>query len=492
MNRFLSARFADSLILCTCLAVTIPALALVSFSEPVADDFVRAVVVDARQYVQWVYSHWSGRWAAIGLEAILFSQLPLLSVYPVILWILHAVHFLGLLAFWHTLVGTAISLRGRLGLAVGSFAFLLAGYPEPGETVYWATGSVEYQLSMSLALFLLSALCSSTRSGLRPAQAAPRALMLGLLGLAITGFHELLALMLLGVLLTGTVILLHERRPNLGIWLTPLVFVALGTAVSLLAPGNLERAAAQFPHGHSVAHRVLALARLLIRVLRWIDVKLLAASVLLVLTFGLRHRQSQNVSRRASMRAWTIPLAGAAILLASCIAIAYITGGPGNGRVQNLLYTVFCIAWCSSLFTLLKVAPPLFRRTDDARVRVGRLVAAVLLCVSLLASINNGSATRDLLFDVVAWRRAMTHRYEDIRQAARLNGPTADVVLHPLVHPATFARGLDIGPDQDSWPNRAFAKYFGVRSVRVADAPVPPGPRRPGPLPAFVADDLIP
>jgi hypothetical protein len=81
---FLSSRFADSLFLPTAFAVAIPTLALVSFAEPVADDFVRAAVVDVRQYVGWTYSHWSGRWAAIGLEALLFSKLPLLSIYSAV------------------------------------------------------------------------------------------------------------------------------------------------------------------------------------------------------------------------------------------------------------------------------------------------------------------------------------------------------------------------------------------------------------------------
>lgn len=111
----------------------ISSLAPVFFAEPVADDFGRAIVVDVPQHVRWFYFHWSGRWAAIGLEAYLLSKLPMLAVYSGILWGLQVVHFLALLAFWRMLVG--ISLRGRLGLALGSFVFLLAGYPAPGETV---------------------------------------------------------------------------------------------------------------------------------------------------------------------------------------------------------------------------------------------------------------------------------------------------------------------------------------------------------------------
>ena len=87
-----SNRFAYFLFLRTSLAVLIPALALVFFAEPVADDFGRAVVVDVPHFVRTDYFHWSGRWAALGLEAFLLSKLPMLSVYSGILLALQVVH----------------------------------------------------------------------------------------------------------------------------------------------------------------------------------------------------------------------------------------------------------------------------------------------------------------------------------------------------------------------------------------------------------------
>jgi hypothetical protein len=440
--------------------------------------------------VQWTYSHWTGRWAALGFQALLFSRLPLLSIYPAILLGLQLVQFLAVLAFWHTLVGSAVSLRARLGLALGFFAFLHAGYPAPGETVYWATGGLEYQLSVSLAILLLAALCSDLRFPLLPSQILTRGFALGLFGFVVTGFHELVAVMLLGVLFTGTIVILLERRPGIWLWVIPLLFVAVGCAVSLLAPGNAERAATDFPHGRSASQGAIALARLLLRVLRWIDVRLLAASVLLILTVGLNVHESRNTSERERARTWSIPLAGALIFLGTCIAIAYMTGGPGNGRVQNLLYVAFCLAWSTSLLTLLRVGPDLSYLADNAFVRIARPVAAVLLGVALISSINNGSATRDLVLEVAAWRRAMPLRYEIVRQAARLDGTTADVVIPPVAHPATFYRGFDVGPNAETPSNRAFAKYFGVRSVRVESSAQPV--RRPTDLSPVRSADVFP
>jgi Family of unknown function (DUF6056) len=466
---FLANRFVNALFVSTSLAVIIPALALIYFAEPMGDDFVRALFVDVPHEVGRFYFHLSGRWAATGLEAFLLSKLQMLSVYSGILWGLQVVHFLALLSFLQMVVGESVSLRGRLSLALGFFAFLLTGYPSAGQTVYWVNGGIEYQLPVSLTCLMVAALCSSTQSPLRLSRALPRALGLGLLGFMITGLHELAAVMLLGVLCAGIIFVLVERRPNLGMWLSVLFFVALGTTFTALAPGNAERAAWDFPHGRSVSQAILPLGKLVMRIVRWIDVRLLAASVLLALAFGSQLRESHNPSDRARTRTWAIPLVGATMLLGSCAALAYITGGIGPPRSGNFLYMTFCIAWFTSLLTFLKTAPGLCYSLDNSLMRSGRNVAVVFFCVSLLDSINHGMATRDLLFYAAPWRRAIAHRYELVRQSAKLEGAAADVVIPAVVHPVTFNRDLDIGPDPNFWANRAFARYFGVRSVRVGD-----------------------
>jgi hypothetical protein len=466
-------RLAYFLFLITSFAVLVPALALVFFAEPVADDFERAISVDVPHAVAWAYSHRTGRWAEVGLDVFLLSKMPMLSVYSGILLGLQVVHFLALLAFWQMLVGSAISLRGRLGLALGSLAFLLAGYPYPEETVYWVPGGVQYQLPVSLALLFLATVSFTTGVPLRPSRALPRALALGIFGFAITGFQELVALALLGVLIIGTIFVLVERRPNPGIWLILLGFVALGTAINVLAPGNAERGATDFPHGRSFSYGIIALARLLMRVLRWIDLKLVAASVLFALTFGPQLRPSKQDPRdRARIWTWAVPFVGASILLGSCAALTYATGYVGPGRSHNLLYTEFCIAWFASLVTVLKIAPDLSSWPVNSSIRAWRNVATAFFCVSLIGSMNPGVATRDLLVHAVPWRRAMAQRYDLVRQAAKLNGAAADVVVPPVVPPDMFWRDLDIRPDADFPINRFFAKYFGVRSVRVGESPV--------------------
>jgi uncharacterized protein DUF6056 len=491
-SALLSDRLTYCLVLSTSLAVLVPALALAYFAEPVADDFARATVVDVPKFVGSYYVHWSGRWAAVGLEAFLLSMLPMLSVYAGILWGLQVVHFLALLAYWHMLLGKVISLRHRLGLALTSFVFLLVGYPNPGETVYWVPGGVEYQLPVSLALLLLATVCASTRFPVHPSRALPRALALGLLGFAITGLHELAGLMLLAALFTVSALVLIERRPNLGIWLILLVFVALGTALTLLAPGNAERAAIGFPHGRSVSPALVALAKLIMRILRWIDLKFVAASVLLALTLGSQLRPSQHRSTRGWLRVRATALAGGTILLGNCAVIAYVTGGTGPGRSQNLLYMTFCIVWFTFLVSFLKAAPHLPVGPQYPLACIGRSVVAVFFCFSLLTSLNQGIVMRDLLFDAVPWERAMNQRYELMRRAARVDGAAADVVVPPIVPPATFYRDLDIGADALYTNNRLLAEYFGVRSVRVGEPSVLPlqrptdlsparRPRPPGP-----------
>jgi hypothetical protein len=464
---FRSSKFAQSLILVTCIAVSIVVFVLVFFAEPIADDFWFANAVDVRSAVETLYLGWSGRWASHGLEALLLTKLPMLSIYSGILWGLHAVHFIGLFYFWHLLVGSAVPLRRRLILALASYVFLFAGYSEPGETVYWVTGAIENQLPLSLMVLLLAMVHAGTRSYLRPSRALPLALALGLVAFTIPGLHQLAALILLGVLFTGALFVVLERRPNLMVWILLLMFAVLGTAISIFAPGNAVRAAKQ-GHGLSISEGIIPLIQLLMKVSRWIDLKLVAASVLVLLTLGWQTPVIGSRPDRAHLRAKVIPLVGVALVLGTCASIAYLTASTGPPRVQNFLYETFCMAWFASLVILLKATSGLFYRPDDSSgpspvVRIAHNVAAVLFCISLITSPNIVGASRDLLTNAVDFRRAMTHRYDLIRRAARLDGPAADVVVPPVVRPQTFYRVWDIGPDH----NEDVANYFGVRSVRL-------------------------
>lgn len=472
-----ATKFAQSLILVTCIPVSIVVFVMVFFAEPIADDFAFASTVDVRGTVESLYFGWSGRWASHGLEALLLSKLPMLSIYSGILWGLHAVHFLGLFYFWHMLVGSAVPLRRRLSLALASYVFLFAGYPEPGETVYWVTGTIENQLPLSLMVLLLAMVLAGTRSYLRPSRALPLALALGLVGFTIPGLHQLAAFVLLGVLLTGALFVVLERRPNHMVWVILLVFAVLGSAVSILAPGNEVRAAKQ-GQGLSISEAIIPLAQLLMLVSRWIDLKLVAASVLVLLTLGWPTPAIESRPDRAHLRAKLIPLVGVALVLGTCVSIAYLTASTGPPRVQNFLYETFCLAWFASLVILLKATSGLPYRPDDSSgpsplVRIAHNAAAVLFCTALITSPNIVGASVDLLTNAVGFRRAMTHRYDLIRRAAQLDGPAADVVVPRVVRPQTFYRGWDIGPDVNT--NHDVATYFGVRSVRVEDSARRPG-----------------
>lgn len=467
-----SARFARAVVVGGSLAVIVPALALVRFAGPVADDFARATIDDVPRYVlDQAYLRWSGRWAGVGLEALLFSKLPLISVYPFLLWALHALHFVALLAAWRALCGRAAPWRTPFGLALGSFAFLLAGYPGLGETVFWATGAVEYQLPASLALLLIAALLAAGRSDASAARTLAAALGLGALGFLVTGMHEVVALMLMGVLVLGVGLALMEGRPRLHLWLIVLVFVTFGAAVNLFAPGNAVRAAADFPRGRSLGTSMVSLTQLLILIGRWcLDVKLLAGAALLALTLTAEPRAAREggVSR---LRAWVIPLGGGAILFGACAAVAVATGSMGPARLRNVLFMALAIGWVASIHTIVTAAPSLAHRWAHPALRVGRGVAALLFAASLIVSVNNVNVVQDLLFRTPAWRAAITQRYDLVRAAARRDGRAADVVLPPIAAPETLVRDFDIGPDPDHWTNRSFARFFGVRSVRVEPAP---------------------
>jgi len=129
------------------------------------------------------------------------------------------------------------------------------------------------------------------------------------------------------------------------------------------------------------------------------------------------------------------------------------------------------IAWVVSLHAIVTAAPGLAHRWAHPALRLGRGVAALLFAVSLLVSMNNVNVVQDLLLRAPAWRAAIAERYAIVRAAARRDGGAADVVVRPIARLETFKHDYDVGPDPDYWTNRSFARFFGVRSVRVEGAP---------------------
>jgi hypothetical protein len=432
------------------------------FAHPLADDLVRwhqGAVDGWQSVVRQNYLEWTGRWASAALEAGLLHWLEG-HRYGAALAALACVQLVASFAFVRLVLQQTVTRRSAAGLTLCLFALQWSGLPEAGETVYWFTGAIEYQLSLSLAVILVwQAAC------VRP---QPRvlhagwAVALALLTLLITGLHELTALMLTIVLAMAGTIAYRLRSDRLPLWCCLLAVAMVGLLISLLAPGNAGRAV-HFPTARDPLKTVGLTAKFVFRDMSvWIaDPKLLAASLFLLLNPWFTRL-------RPAWLTWDIPwgklvpVTGLCFIAMGAAALGFSTASSPPGRAENLLYHVFLMSWFVTVLARTRWPDNwILRREAPAPF----LQAAALACLglALLTTGNTNTALRDLDKRLYPWHTAMRLR-EQLAQAAE---PGMSLVLpEPPPMPALFFQS-DIQKDAADWRNQAYARFHDLAIVRI-------------------------
>ncbi|MCB9184443.1 MAG: hypothetical protein H6591_11050 [Flavobacteriales bacterium] len=430
------------------------------YAHPFGDDFSYAVagVRTALLPRLWdEFNLWNGRWASnplllrgplvLGLE----PGLGWYRVVPVALLVL-------LLAAARSLAKALLpALRASDAwlLAAGILFLGLQGMPDPGEGIYWYTGSVTYTLPSAVLWFLMAWYIKAWRLSwqIRPW----RWLLLGSVAFVITGFNELNIVL---ILVSHVILLLFVRgsmgRVPKGLWLIAALVVA-GSALMIAAPGNATRGG-QFPLRHDLL-RTAGWAS--VQTIRFLGMWLLSPVLLLaaVLAAGrlewLRERWSPSRSQIGLLSLYLVSIVFIAMALPY-----WATGLLGQHRTVNatwlfILPGVIGLLLAVTLRFVPKPPPP---RT--------RFVAAVLLVVAALLTGSSGTLSQDWLMGrFPTFDAQLQQRYGRLHEAAVAGA--ADLTLAPIADPPRAFHYLDGGSDPSGWVNRSMAFYFGADSTLV-------------------------
>ena len=143
------------------------ALVLLSYSQPVFDDFARAWVPLSGTW-DWIesrYRLWTGRWAALGTIIVLTKLVDVTRSYWLTLLPLLTVEFLAGYALLSVLFPSQLSrLQRVVGVAVASACFW-ASMPAPWSTMYWLTGNIENQFNLALSMLIVVGLIGDRPRG---------------------------------------------------------------------------------------------------------------------------------------------------------------------------------------------------------------------------------------------------------------------------------------------------------------------------------------
>lgn len=453
-------------------------VALVAYTEPLADDFCRAIL-DPYAHLENLYFYWSGRWFSIVSSIEILTRVGLLENYTKLVAALFALTY----AAWLVVVlGFAGGRLGAAGTVLASIVLLVlfwTGMPSPGETIYWAIGGMENHFGLFAAACSL-ALMSRVPHAYSPVARAALVAGAAAFGLIATGCHEASALCLSGITVVACLAAFYTQADERRAWLILTLVVLVGTAVSVGAPGNVNRSRFFADGGDPVRTLQMVAWGMAAIVGPWfLDIKIWAASVLFFATPGTAG--AGPLWLRDSMVPWRWIAPGATLLILAGILMAagWGSGSPGPARLHNFMYAVFLIGWVATLFAWTdRVSVGLRALCTGA----GGTVAAFVFAAGLLFSVNTTNAIHDFArnstHDVAAWQTAIEHRYDFIARA-KADGQEHVVVPAPPVHPWSFAKAdlsLNTGVPQNACP----ARFFRLKTLGVEAPPeviVRPKPR---------------
>jgi hypothetical protein len=431
-----------------------PFLALAFYSLPATDDFCKASLSFGAYpqqqpsvlAVTWLYySQWSSRWLTTLLQSSIMSHVDLAAAYG---WLLILVILANIGALGYSFK-TFFQLRPTNALlAAGIFyAAYVASLSDPPQELYWLTGAIEYNLSFSTILLLVSLLYRERR------RAWYYSAIL-LLSIAAPAQHEIAGIFVCALLFTVVVVLRVKKLP-VRQWYLSLVAAAFSLAVVVFAPGNAVRAAQEHRHMWDIAHLPRWVVHAFYHSLSWP-----ASPAILVAgfcVFILCQCQVNSTGTRAFPPSWLRfgALGGMLFIVLEVTLFETATGVWVPYRVAAWFQFMF---WFFLVCFIATGIPELYQIRFSAGTKFG---VFALLAIILLGSANFRASLEDLRGPVQAWYRV---GYSRLQQHG---GP---LTFEPVSGYPNLTFHQNLSSDSSCFVNMCMAHYLHADSVIVKDS----------------------
>ena len=463
-------------------------------AHPATDDFTFAlythptwvqtgsilrVLKDALSYALRTWRDWQGTVTGV----ILMTLNPAVFSLPHYGW--HAVALLVLIvvsavAFLGHALGRRVGLPRRvwLPLAMALSAVQLLFLPDIVEGVYWFNGAWFYMGAQSVALLTLVACDRFAASGVTGIKRALFALiccgLLFALGMDnyITAMMTAAALLMMALQRAWAANAASDPDERRAAVRTALLLLPIGAGLmlSVIAPGNSVRMAADGAHQSGLAWLLLSVLWTLRDaagyVLRF-SLKTPLLALMLALTPPLCRALPGGEARRRCPPVFATLLGAYLILCAMIIPHMYSSGYAGSGRVVNMYHSFAVqflpVAWCMALLRLPDARRERLAGGNAGRVLMAAAVLALALCVAGGQLGNYVKLVRDQLDGT---QDAYIAQFRNEYALCEAAGPQDDVAL-PAWTVQTMTGKPTAYADAGIWTNEAMAQYFGVRSVHV-------------------------
>ncbi|UOG75024.1 DUF6056 family protein [Hymenobacter tibetensis] len=456
------------------------------YAHPSADDFLTANDVHKHGhwgFVQHMYLNWTGRYSSLLAQSFLnpVSYGNDKAGYGLVCLLFLLLLLVCLVLLLRTLLLGA-GLTARQLWQAGASLLLLFTYqlPSMAEGFYWLTSSFNYMLSAIVLLLALASLAMHVRT---THQGNSRYLTaVAVLLFLIPSFNESVALPLLVTVWGFT--LLNAKRQHWAEWQVALA-ISMGCAVSFLAPGNTVRSLkilAIPPDRFALTLNDIKYTAYCL--VSWVGSGVLVVVTLLLVPLFARLTQLPELPiNRLTRQPIVLTVLLPAFLAIGMYPAFWISGEVLPLRAHNILYLCFILNWLLAAYAWVSY----FVRKQTAPVTwsIPSFIYLPLLAwlpFTFLTDYNhhlsnpgyrlstNNSllAYRDLLHGNAAHYDAqLSARYRYLRQT-----PVLHAAVPPLLKPPFTILFSDITTDTANWANRAYAEFFGKKTIRVAPEPV--------------------
>src|SRR5207248_2975228 len=144
----------------------VPYAALMAFAHPVADDLAFAAAANVEGFwpaLRIQYFSWNGRFASDVLALLDPIQTGTVLAYRLTLFALFLLTFAALYALVRVVTRPALTRREALACALGLGGVYVSQTPALGETFYWFTGAVVYQVACIAGALQIASFVEATR-----------------------------------------------------------------------------------------------------------------------------------------------------------------------------------------------------------------------------------------------------------------------------------------------------------------------------------------
>jgi hypothetical protein len=439
------------LVPCLLVVFLAPFLVLLFYSLPATDDFCKATLAfdtvpqSSVLSVTWAYyTRWSPRWLTTLLQSLVMSRVNLTTHYG---WLLLSVIITNLTALWYFFRTFFHLPRTTSLLVAGAFyAAYVASLEDLQLELYWLTGAIEYNLSFSTLLVLVSLLYQARRAVWYYAAVA-------LLSIAVPAQHEIAGTLLCMILLGGVIVMRLKKLPATQ-WYLSLGMAVLSQAVVMLSPGNAIRAAQEHKHLWDFAHFPRWFAHTFYHGINWFSRPAILVAGFCIFLLCQRDQDSDAAEDLPSKLPGIISVCAMFGLLCEVALVETASGMWIPSRVVAWFEFVF---WLLFICLILKGIPEIHRVRFSQSTRIG---AFSLFAVTLVGSSNFRGAVEDLRGPAQSWWRMNSSRLQQRGGALEFQDPARypNLAMHP-----------NLSSDSGCFVNKCMANYLRAKTVVVKD-----------------------